>query len=98
MATWNNCIADILYYDETPADTNDDGYIVRMTDDTIEVAYDGEDGPVCYRGRNSGDGHFDLVAPEVDGRASLHFFPNSHFMEGYWQEGDTRGMWRIALK
>ena len=55
----------------------------------------------CYRGKNNWDGHFDLAAPERKGRASLHCFPNSHFMEGYWQEEDVRGvrgMWRIHLK
>lgn len=99
MKTWNNCTADILYYDDRAATTNDEGYIVRLSDDLIEVAYDDEDGvAVCYRGKNNGNGHFDLTAPERKGRASLHCFPNSHFMEGYWQEGDARGMWRIQLK
>lgn len=98
MTTWNNCTADILYYDGTPADTNDEGYIVRLTDDWIEVAYDDEDGAVCYRGKNNGDGHYDLTAPERAGRASLHCFLGSHFLEGYWQEGGRCGMWRIHLK
>lgn len=46
---------------------------------------------VCYRGKNNGDSHFDLTAPNKKGLASLHCFLNSHFMEGYWQEGDVRG-------
>lgn len=98
MHVWKNCIADILYYDGRAAATNDEGYIVRLSDDSIEIAYDDDEGAVCYRGKNSGDGHFDLTAPGRDGRASLHCFPGSHFMEGYWQEGDARGMWRIHLK
>lgn len=98
MEIWKNCTADVLYYDERPAYINDEGYIVRLYDDRIEVAYDDDEGAVLYQGKNKGDGHFDLAAPERNGRASLHFFPNSHFMEGYWQEGDSRGMWRIHLK
>lgn len=98
MTTWSNCTADILFYDGTPTITNDMGYIVRLTDDIIEVAYDDEEGPVCYRGKNNGDAHYDLEAPERIGRASLHCFPGSHFLEGYWQEGQCRGMWRIQLK
>lgn len=98
MTTWNNCTADILYYDGTPALTNDQGYIVRLSDDLIEIAYDDEDEAVCYRGKNNGDGHYDLTAAAISGRASLHCFPDSHFMEGYWTEGSRRGMWRIQLK
>ncbi len=97
MNTWKNCTADILYYDNN-AMTNDEGYIVRLSDQTIEVAYDDDDGAVCYRGKNEGNGHFKLTAPERSGQASLHCFPESHFMEGYWQEGESRGMWRIQLK
>lgn len=98
MTTWSNCTADILYYDGTAAVTNDEGYIVRLTDDTIEIAYDDEDGAVCYRGKNNGDGHYDLTASERNGRASVHCFPGSHFLEGYWKEGGIQGMWRIQLK
>lgn len=97
MQIWKNCTADLLFYDATST-TNDEGYIVRLYDDCIEVAYDDDNGAVCYRGKNNGDGHFAVTAPERNGSASLHYFPKSHFMEGSWQEGHTRGMWRIQLK
>lgn len=97
MQTWKNCTADILYYDDRAATTNEEGYIVRLTDDKIEVAYDDEDGAVCYRGKNNKDGHFDLTAPERNGRAALHYFPKSNFMEGSWHEDGVRGMWVIQL-
>lgn len=98
MNTWKHCIADVYYRDGRPALTHDEGYIVRITDESIEVAYDDEEGAVCYRGGHTGDGHYHLTAPERDGRASLHRFPNSHFLEGFWHEGESRGMWRIELK
>lgn len=98
MNTWKRCTADILYYDERPTIIKDEGYIVRLTEESIEVAYDDEEGAVCYRGKNIGDGHYQLTAKERDGRASLHCFPSSNFMEGYWHEGNSRGMWRIELK
>ena len=97
MQIWKNCIVDTLYYDAEPATVNDSGYIVHLSDESIEISYDDDEGAVCYRGKNNGDGHYDLFAPERKGHASLHCFPNSHFMEGYWQEGDERGMWRIRL-
>lgn len=98
MQIWKNCTADVLYYDDRAAATNEEGYIVRLYDDHIEVAYDDDEGAVCYRGGNNGDGHFDLTAPERRGSASLHRLLNKPFIEGYWQEGGTRGMWRIHLK
>ncbi len=96
MPEWTNCTVDI-YYENRPADIDDEGYIVRLSDETIEVAYDDDDGPVVYRGKNKGDGHFDLLAPERQGHASLHQFPDSNFLEGYWVEDDVNGMWRIKL-
>lgn len=98
MKVWKNCTADILYYDDRPAVVNDEGYIVRISDDSFEIAYDDIEGAVCYHGKNNGNDHFDLAAPERNGRASVHRFPNSAFIEGYWQEGGIRGMWRIHLK
>lgn len=98
MTNWLRCNADIYYSDGRAAVINDHGYIVRLTDETIEVAYDDEEGPVCYKGKNGGDGHFELTATERNGRASLHYFNNSLYLEGYWHEGDCRGMWRISLK
>lgn len=97
MQTWQNSTADIIFYDTTPAYMNERGYIVRLSDTSIEVSFDDDEGAVCYRGKNNGDGHFDLKAPERDGTASLHCFPGSHVLEGYWQEGGVRGMWRIRL-
>ena len=98
MNIWKRCTADILYYDGRPVTTDDEGYIVRLTEESIEVAYDDDDGAVCYRGKNTGDGHYQLTAAERKGRASLHRFPNSNFLEGYWHEEDSMGMWRIELK
>jgi hypothetical protein len=98
MPNWTDCNADVYYSDGRSAIINDTGYIVRLTDETIEVAYDDDEGAVCYRGKNKGDGHFELIAPERNGKASLHCFTDSSFLEGYWHEGDGRGMWRILLK
>lgn len=98
MKIWKNCIADILYYSSDSATMRNEGYIVSLSDNDIKVAYDDERGAVCYHGKHHGDGHFELTAPERDGRASLHRFPNSNYMEGYWLENNVQGMWRIELK
>lgn len=97
MTAWNNCQVDVVYYDERPAILREEGYEVRIDENEILVAYQDDDGWVEYRGKNSGDGHFLLEAPERQGRASLHRFPEIEILEGYWQEQGYQGMWRIRL-
>lgn len=71
---------------------------VQIGGGLIEVTYAEDDGTtVRYSGRERGEGHFDLAAPEVAGKATLHRFPNDKFLEGYWCEGQVRGMWQITL-
>lgn len=95
MTIWNNSKMTTLYYSDDAASQNFP-CIVKMTDDEILVEYD-DDGLVQYRGVNDGSGHFVLTAREVDGRASLHRFPESEILEGSWVEGAVLGMWRVHL-
>jgi hypothetical protein len=97
MQTWSSCTADIYYNDGSPSVTDDACYIVRIDDDNVEIAYDDCEGAVCYRGKNTGDGHFELTAPERDGHAVLHRMPGSIHLHGYWKESGYQGMWRITL-
>lgn len=66
------------------------GYIVRIDDEIFEIAYDDDDRAVCYRGKNSRDGHFELTAPERDGHTVLHRMPGSIHLHGYWKESGYR--------
>ncbi len=93
MHIWNNSKMSTLYYDDA---SDSLPCVVKITDDEILVEYD-DDGLVQYRGPNDGSGHFVLTSEKVDGRASLHRFPDSKFLEGSWIEGVYRGMWRIEL-
>ena len=95
MPVWSDCKADIIYYDEE-ADI-DEPCEVRIDKDEIIVSYDDEDGPVVYKGKNNGNGHFNLKAPEINGQASLHRFKDGEILEGFWIEGSNKGMWRIRL-
>ena len=97
MQTWSNCTADIFYSNGTTSLIDDAGYIVRLDDEILEIAYDDDEGAVCYRGKNTGDGHFELTAPERDGHAVLHRTPGSTHLHGYWKESGYQGMWRISL-
>lgn len=71
---------------------------VQIGDGLIEVTYAERDGTtVKYSGREHGEGHFELAALEVAGKATLHRFPGGPFLDGYWCEDGGRGMWRITL-
>ena len=95
MNIWHNSMMETLY---PSADASGESTcVVKITDSEILVEYEDE-GFVQYRGENNGTGHFVLEAPEVNGRASLHMFPNAAILEGYWEEGVYHGMWRIHLK
>jgi hypothetical protein len=94
MQTWQHCRADFLYYDDI-AETGIECQ-VRTNRDEIVVSYN-DDGPVVYKGIKKGKGHFELKAPKINGRASLHMFENSKFLEGFWDEDGYKGMWRIWL-
>ncbi|MGZ8243048.1 hypothetical protein [Methylomagnum sp.] len=94
---WNNCKADTLYYDGSDAAT-DWPCKVELDGGRIRVSYEDDDGEtVVYEGHENGIGHFELNAPQVNGRATLHRFENGKILEGYWVEEGYRGMWRIIL-
>lgn len=60
MTVWQNCTVDSLYYSEDPAATKESGYQVKIDDAEIVVSYQ-DDGWVEYRGKNKGNGHFQLT-------------------------------------
>jgi hypothetical protein len=95
MSIWKNSKIALLWYSKDEA-SEQNPCEVRIDDQEIVVEYE-DDGLVQYRGKNTGDGHFELTAPDVEGRASLHMFPGSNVLEGSWVEGRQRGMWRITL-
>lgn len=95
MTIWHNSKMSTFYYSDEPS-SEDYPCIVEINEDKISVKYDDEE-VVEYQGKNHGNGHFELSAPEIGGKASLHMFPNSLILEGYWIEDSYRGMWRILL-
>jgi hypothetical protein len=70
--------------------------VVKIDENEILVEYE-DAGIQQYRGKNRGDGHFELLSPELGGKASLHMFPGDTLLEGSWVESSYRGMWRIEL-
>lgn len=96
MKVWKSCRFDALYY-HADADVNNECDVV-IDGENITVSYDDSSGArVTYYGLMKGNGHFELQAPDVGGRATLHRFDEGRILEGYWIEGEMKGMWRITL-
>ena len=72
---------------------------VRLGDNgEIEVTHQTDgNGIVSYEGMEQNEGHYQLESTSPNGRATLHRFSGGLILEGYWEAGDERGMWRIAL-
>jgi hypothetical protein len=85
----------VLHYSEDSSE--DQSCIVKINGNEILVEYKDEE-IVQYRGRNNGNGHFELSAPAVQGKASLHMCSPPELLEGSWVEKGCRGMWKITLR
>ena len=96
MTIWKNCTCDLYFYDAR-ADLKDPGYEVRIDGDEMVISYQDDGEWVNYKGKDLGGGHYELIADDVS-RAMMHRVPNSEIIEGFWQEGDNFGMWRLYLK
>jgi len=97
MTIWKNCTVDTLFFSDQPAVTHEPGYQVKIDENEIVVSYQDDGEWVEYRGKNKGDGHFQLSCPDLKGEASLHQFPQGKILEGFWIEDGIQGMWRIRL-
>jgi hypothetical protein len=75
----------------------EDSCEVRMAPGKIWVSYRTEEGPTLYEGEETAPGHYKLLSPAQNGRASLHRFPEDDILEGFWIEMGFQGMWRIQL-
>lgn len=95
MSVWKDSKVDLFFYDYV-ASVNEPCE-VRIDGDSIVVSYEDDGEYVVYKGQEHGIGHYELKASAVDGRASLHMFPDGKILEGYWVEQGQRGMWRIRL-
>lgn len=70
--------------------------MVKLGEDSILIEYEDAE-LVQYQGKANGEGHFELYGIGFHGHASLHMFPGSSILEGFWEEEGYRGMWRIKL-
>ncbi len=69
-------------------------------DGVIEVSYKSKAtlrGCTVYDGQENGEGHYLIESEKPVFRGSLHRFPGSMMLEGYWEKEGDQGMWRIEL-
>jgi hypothetical protein len=91
MTTWKNCPAQTYFPDETST------YEVSIRGPEIVVSYKQEGRWMNYKGREVASGHYELACPENGGTATLHRSGDSEWLEGFWNEQGSEGMWRIQL-
>lgn len=70
---------------------------VKIGENDIVVSYKDDRGVVIYKGKEIGQGHYELKCPERNGEGSLHIFPEGKILDGYWIEEGDEGFWRIFL-
>ena len=103
-------------YSDKREEVRGESCIVTLEDDQITVSYDDEDeedgSPINYkfRGKDHGDGHYELRFKFTDkhgnrgeGHATLHrITPESQMLEGFWKEiwghDEYRGAWQVVLR
>jgi hypothetical protein len=90
---WKHSFMTCFYADGELSETSCQ---VRISRGGIAVSY-ADEGEVVYEGTEDAPGHFRLACKAVNGRATLHRFPDGDMLEGFWTEGGNRGMWRIQL-
>jgi len=95
MSHYKNSVSWNYYFDSSAAESSP--CEVRITGDQIVVSYETDDGYTVYAGSEKAPGHFILESDSPAGRATLHRLPDSLILEGYWEEGGSKGMWRIQL-
>lgn len=96
MKIWNASRMNTLYYSADVAAENN-RCVVKLEGERILVEYESDGCIYQYQGSEMGAGHYHLTCAENGGRASLHGFTDSAFLEGSWVEGGERGMWKIQL-
>ena len=70
---------------------------VRLSDKQLDIiCIDPGGREVIWYGDEIAPGHYRLDNRE-GGTGTLHCFPNSRFLDGWWQENGEEGMWRITL-
>ncbi len=98
MTTWKDARFDCFYYDAA-ADTNEPCEVALSDEGELTVSYWDDDinCNAVYKGKEAAPGLFELTAPMVEGHATLHQLPDASLLEGFWQEGKKKGMWRIKF-
>lgn len=97
MSIWKNSK---MFSITTDGSVTQDNYPcqVLIDDKRIVVSYFEEGESVSYTGTNKKNDHFYLECNELDGKASLHRFPQSDVLIGGWVEEGDEGFWKIKLK
>ena len=91
------CVLAVVTLDPDEADFHCDDCDLRLEGDRLELAYFDDEGPVVFAGVAVEPGVFELVCRSRPRTASLRRLGEESVLEGSWEEGDSRGSWRVLL-
>lgn len=99
-----NASMESVFYTADQASTDSD-CVVTFNSKELRVEYlNHDENRVVYSGFDEGGGHYLLNSYVFEvGRATLHMFPDSRFLEGSWvvtgENGvKSKGFWKITIK
>lgn len=93
----NSCIT-YAYLDSREAEYVDCIIIIDGHSIQVKMSFEYEELPFVWYGTSSGADHFELLCPELAGRATLHRFSRGRVLDGCWWEDGDHGFWRIELQ
>ena len=70
---------------------------VKIEGDDITVDYSPCGATDVYIGKVEAEGSYRLFRDGGGGSGTLHKVPGRNLLEGFWDEGEARGTWRLHL-
>ncbi|WP_192215973.1 hypothetical protein [Methylobacterium bullatum] len=93
---WTDSYFETFYSDGRTADMT--SCVVKIDHLGIRIEYSEGDRLIAYVGEEDGPGHYRLSCPENGGVAEFHRFYESLMLDGWWNQENYYGMWRVTLQ
>lgn len=97
MPRFSGCVLELWSEDPEEPDFRCDDCDVTIRPDSLELLYFDAEGPVVFGGRAQAAGVFELVCRSRPRTGVLRRAGKESALEGTWEQGESRGTWRVVL-
>ena len=97
MPRFSNCLLELWSEDPEGPDFRCDDCDVTIAAGRLELHYFDDEGPLVFGGQEGAAGVFALVCRSRPRTAQLSRAGNESVLEGTWEEGESKGSWRVVL-